>query len=75
MSDSQAGLAGLMGKAGDKLSVVSNRLKSGVASAEELMECSKLVFALAEAMELYAGKMPKVEPGARHSLRQRPPST
>lgn len=75
MSDSHVGLAGLMGKASDKLSVVANRLKSGVASADELMECGKLASALAEAMELYAGKMPKVEPDGRHSLRQRPPST
>lgn len=75
MSDSHADLAGLMSKTGDKLSVVANRLKSNVATADELMECSKLVSALAEAMELYAEKMSKVEPGSRHSLRQRPPST
>lgn len=75
MSDSRASLAELVERTSVNLNVVAARLKACVASADELMECSRMVFALADAVRLYAEKMPEAEPGGRHSLGQRPPST
>jgi hypothetical protein len=75
MSDSRTSLAEVIKKASAKLGVVSTRLKIGVASADELMECSELAFALADTMKLYAETMSTTEPDGRHSFRQPPPST
>ena len=74
MSDPRSGLAGIIEKASAKLNAVSTRLKTGVASADELMECSELAFALADTIKLHAAKMPATAPDGRHSLRQQPPS-
>ncbi len=75
MSNSRASLAGLIDDAGIELREISTQLKTCVASADDLMECSAMVFALADALKLYAEKMPKGEPDGSHSLRQHPPSS
>ena len=75
MGDSRASLAGLIDETGAQLDAVSTRLKNCAASADEIAEGSRLAFALAEALKLYAEKMPKNHPSGRHSLRQRPPSS
>ena len=76
MNDSRASLTELIERTSANLNVVADHLKDCVASADELMECSRLVFALADAVKLYAEKMPQAKHGGRHALRQQqPPST
>ena len=75
MSASQASLAGLIEQTGAGLKTVAIRLKNNIGSRNEIMECSRLASALADAMRLYAETMSETEPDGRHSLRQWPPST
>lgn len=64
VSESRASLAGLIENTSATLNAVSARLKDGVASAEELIKCSKLAAALSGAIKLYAEKMADTNPSS-----------
>ncbi|AEK40658.1 hypothetical protein [Amycolatopsis mediterranei] len=51
-------LADRVGTTGRQLVTVSARLRTGTSTPEQLNEVARLLVALAEVLELYAGKMP-----------------
>jgi hypothetical protein len=73
VSESPASLAELIGATSANLKIVSARFKIGVVTADELKECSGLLVALADAMNLYADKMPGAESDGRHVPQEPPP--
>ena len=52
-------LADRVGVTGRQLVAVSARLRTGTVTPEHLREVARLLVALAEVLELYAGKMPE----------------
>ena len=57
MNDSNTSLSDLIGQTSADLKIVAARFKVGVVTADELKECSGLLTALADALNLYADKL------------------
>lgn len=73
MSEPRTSLSDLIASTSSNLKIVTARFKIGVVTADELRECGSLLTALADALNLYADKMPDAEAGGRHALRDQPP--
>jgi hypothetical protein len=74
MSETRSRLAELIERSTVSLTTVSSRFVAGDVSADELKECALMLRAMADALTLYADKMPDSTSADRHSLRE-PPST
>jgi hypothetical protein len=73
MADPQKSLSDLVSRVGVTLKAFSARLEKGDAVADELNECSSMLTALAEALTLYADKVPGTA-RAEHHIHREPPA-
>ncbi|WP_326946664.1 hypothetical protein OG439_46290 [Amycolatopsis sp. NBC_01307] len=73
MPESRTSLSDLIGHTSANLKIVAARFKVGVVSADELKECSGMLTALADALNLHADKTPGSESSGRHALKEPPP--
>ena len=71
MTESRS-LSELIRQTGANLQIVAAHFRMNVATPDELKECSGLLVALADALKLYAEKMPGGDSSGRHVLREAP---
>jgi hypothetical protein len=74
MTKQRATLADYAAQVSVTLSAVSARFENGDVVADELRTCSRMLTALAEALMLYADRMPEPEQIGRHARREAPES-
>ncbi len=72
MSQSRASISEHISSTGANLKSVASRFRAGNASSYELRECAGMLSALAEALKLYADKMPDSKSEGRHAVREPP---